>query len=501
MTLIFENETIQQIILNTKKYEEKYDKSVRSNNCQYFTPYDIAVYMSEMFEIYDKESLNVLDPCGGTGILDLCIIDSLLKKSKLKNLCIDIYEKDPVIIQTLKKNIKIIKNNLKNNVVKVEINVIQDNYILHNTDFWKQKQCGEYDIIIGNPPYKKIGKNSDEAKAMNDIVYGQPNLYMLFLAMSVLHMKDLGQLVFLVPRSFCNGKYFKEFRKWLKINCCITNIHSFQDRSKIINDEVLQELIIIKIEKANKSNIVIGHSKNNLDLNDSKKEEVDSTFIWERSDMERIRLPLLVGDDVILNIFEKFSSTMQKCGIVFSTGPVVDFRVKSGLEKTASVDTVPVVWSAHFGKYEIEWPNKKKEKLSQYIKIKGNENILVDMNDYILIKRFSSKEENGIKINIMWKDNFSYKQIGIENHVNYAKCEDETLLIAVFILLKSKIYNRYFKIINGTTQVNVSDLNVLPVPPLIELKKIGKKLDKSKLSILTSNECDQIICEFLKTVT
>lgn len=500
MKLIFDNEVVQQIIMNTKTYEAKYDKSMRSENCQYFTPYDVAIYMSEMFDIQSQESLRVLDPCGGTGILDLCLIDSLLKRTELKHLYIDIYEKDPNIISTLKMNIKIIKNSIKNSNIIVDINIIQDNYILHNVEFWKEQKNGDYDIIIGNPPYKKIGKDSEEAKAMKNIVFGQPNLYMLFLAMSVLHLQDLGQLVFLIPRSFCNGKYFREFRKWLKKNCYISQIHSFQDRAKIINDEVLQELIIIKIEKEKKTEITIGHSKNNLDIKNSLKEVVSSSLIWEASDMMRIRLPLLVGDDEVLNTFEKFSSTMQNVGVVFSTGPVVDFRVKSGLSKHALEGTVPVIWSAHFGKFEIEWPNKKNEKIHQYISIKGNENILIDINNFILVKRFSSKEEYGIKVNVLWKNSFSLSKIAIENHVNYAICDDDNVLIAVFVLLKSKLYNRYFKIINGTTQVNVSDLNVLPVPELNVLKMIGLNLDRLKLSELTSDECDRIIFEYLSTV-
>ncbi len=496
----FDNEVIQQIVSNTKTYETKYDKSIRRDNCQYFTPYDIAKYMCEMFDVFDKVSLKVLDPCGGTGVLELCIIEYLLKRAKLRYLLIDIYEKDINVIDTLEKNIEIIKNSIRDSNLKLQINIINENYILKNNDFWNKQKNGDYDLVIGNPPYKKIGKDSEEANVMSNIVFGQPNIYMLFLAMSVLHMKDTGQLVYLIPRSFCNGKYFKEFRKWLKDNCYLSCIHSFYDRSKIFNDEVLQELIILKIEKFQKKEIVISHSQNSLDLKYSQIEMVESDFIWESSELLRIRLPLHSGDNSVLNIFEKFTCTMEGVGIVFSTGPVVDFRVKSGLSESEFANSVPVIWSAHFGKNEIDWPNKKKEKLQQYIALKGNENILVDRNDYLLIKRFFSKEENGIKINILWKEKFSYSKIGIENHVNYAKLDDNKLLLAIFVLFKSRIYNRYFKIINGTTQVNVSDLNILPVPPLQDLKLIGGKIDKRKLSEISSDDCDKIIHEYLRNL-
>lgn len=496
----FENEVIQQIASNTKAFEAKYDKSVRSKNCQYFTPYEIAKYMCEMFDIQAKESLKILDPCGGTGVLVACIIEELLKAKELRNLVIDIYEKDLKVIDILNKNIEVIKNSVSVRNLDLRINVIHENYIAKNKDFWNDQKEGDYDFIIGNPPYKKINKDSVEAKAMNDIVFGQPNIYMLFLAMSVLHMHKAGQLVYLIPRSFCNGKYFKEFRKWLKDNCYISCIHSFQDRTQIFNDEVLQELVVIKIEKIKKNEILISHSKNSLDLKESQIEVLKSNFIWEMSDMLRIRLPLHNGDSDVLNIFDQFKSTMESSGIIFSTGPVVDFRVKKGLSKNASADSVPVIWSAHFGKNEIDWPNRKKENLQQYIDIAGNENILLDTNNLILVKRFSSKEENGIKINVLWKDKHIYSKIGIENHVNYAKFDNEELLVATYILLKSRIYNRYFKIINGTTQVNVSDLNSLPLPPLNDLKMISARINKKKIGDITSKECDEIVDDYFRNM-
>ena len=100
----------------------------------------------------------------------------------------------------------------------------------------------------------------------------------------------------------------------------------------------------------------------------------------------------------------------------------------------------------------------------------------------------------------MWKDKYLYSKIGIENHVNYAKFDDEELLVATYILLKSRFYNRYFKIINGTTQVNVSDLNHLPVPPVNDLKVMGGKFTRERIGALTSKDCDDIVNEYLKNI-
>lgn len=48
----------------------------------------------------------------------------------------------------------------------------------------------KYDLVIGNPPYKKVGKDTPEAQAMLNVCYGALNLYFLFAAMGLFNLKD-----------------------------------------------------------------------------------------------------------------------------------------------------------------------------------------------------------------------------------------------------------------------------------------------------------------------
>lgn len=70
----------------------------------------------------------------------------------------------------------------------------------------------KYDVIIGNPLYSKIGKTANEALSMPDICYGAPNLY-FFMEMASFNLVDNGELVFIVPRSWTSGTYFRKFRE------------------------------------------------------------------------------------------------------------------------------------------------------------------------------------------------------------------------------------------------------------------------------------------------
>ncbi len=67
--------------------------------------------------------------------------------------------------------------------------------------------------------------------------------------------------------------------------------------------------------------------------------------------------------------------------------------------------------------------------------------------------------------------------------------------IAAF--LNSTLVDRYFRIANGNTQVNATELRKLPLPPLERLTKIGERV----ISLRTEQDFDateQIIMEELR---
>lgn len=142
---------------------------------------------------------------------------------------------------------KLYTNKYKN----LNVNIIKENFILSNRDMWMNDQFeGKYDIIIANPPYKKLAKSAEESILMNNVVYGQPNIYFLFMAMSIKLLKTGGEMIFITPRSFTSGAYFKSFRSYLLDNAMITNIHIFNSRNNLFKgEEVLQETIITRAIK------------------------------------------------------------------------------------------------------------------------------------------------------------------------------------------------------------------------------------------------------------
>ena len=102
-----------------------------------------------------------------------------------------------------------------------------------------------------NPPYFKVRKDSEHAKLMRCIVHGQPNIYAFFMALGARLLKEHGELVAITPRSFCNGLYFRGFRRWYFDRVALDHVHIFESRTETFkHSNVLQENIITKVHRS-----------------------------------------------------------------------------------------------------------------------------------------------------------------------------------------------------------------------------------------------------------
>ncbi len=75
-------------------------------------------------------------------------------------------------------------------------------------------------------------------------------------------MKRGGQLVAIIPRSFCNGPYYRPFREFLLHHAALRQMHLFGSRTMAFkDDEVLQENVIIRLERgASQGNVIVSNS-------------------------------------------------------------------------------------------------------------------------------------------------------------------------------------------------------------------------------------------------
>ncbi len=160
--------------------------------------------------------VRILDAGAGSGILSCALLERLERMAFVQTIELTCYENDDNILGLLRENLHTYQTNSKKDI---QINIITDNYITSQyLDFHHmlggKPEPKKYDFVIGNSPYMKIPKDAPEATAMPEVCYGAPNLYFIFAAMGLFNLDSEGEMVYIIPRSWTSGAYFKRFRQY-----------------------------------------------------------------------------------------------------------------------------------------------------------------------------------------------------------------------------------------------------------------------------------------------
>lgn len=492
---------LDYIIDRTTEYLEQMPKSKRKKYGQFFTSKETAVFMAGLFNIQNGQThLSILDPGAGSGILSAALIEELEKNPEIKQIDLVCYETDQNVLPILKENLEWVCNHSK---IDISLQIISDNYILsqyleYNGLIGANPNPKKYDLIIGNPPYMKIAKDATEAKAMPDVCYGAPNLYFLFAAMSLFNLRDQGEMVYIIPRSWTSGAYFKHFRQKLLSEGVLEHIHLFVSRDKVFEKEsVLQETIIIKIRKTKlkPAAISVTTTQSNQDFSDQTSFYAPYDTVVSGEDTF-VFLVTNQTETQILEQFNKWKNTLPSLGLRMKTGLTVDFRNWDSLRNEAGDKAVPLFYSQHIQNGRVVFPVGKEH---EYI-LTDQPGLLQPNANYLFVKRFTSKEEpRRLQCGVYLARRYpQYKKISTQNKINFITGLDglsECVAYGLYVLFNSTIYDSYYRILNGSTQVNSSEVNTMPVPSMTQIERMGRDLMSSKdMSVVN---CDRILRSYV----
>lgn len=470
----------------------------KSNLGQFFTPFSTATFMASLFSNLSEKTPSLLDPGAGIGSLTSSFIEEYFEKNPKGKLNIDAIELDTKLIATLQENLNLYVND------KINLNIFNVDFIedcclgrLRNLD-------NHYSNIILNPPYKKINSLSKYKPFLKSLDHDTVNLYSAFMLLSISKLKENGELVGIIPRSFCNGVYYKPFRKFLLENTLIKQIHLINSRKSAFGDDgVLQENVILHLVRNSKetsfnTDIKISHS-NYADFSDIVEKYYNYQDIIKENDTDLIiHIPNLDYQTSKVD-FKKF--TLTDLNLMVSTGPVVDFRSKNLISNIPSDSKVPLLYPSHFSRFQIKWPLPNFKKYN-YIESNSLSNkLLYPKGNYVLVKRFSSKEEKRrISACLLLEEDFNFPLFGFENHLNVFHINKSGLSIEIcyglMSYLNSSFVDNFFRQFSGHTQVNASDLRKIPYPSLEFLSEMGLWAEKNQEIITT-----ELIDIYLNTIS
>jgi adenine-specific DNA-methyltransferase len=433
--------------------------------------------MASLFTSKSSVDCFLLDAGAGIGslasaFLERCIATEL-SFSKIE---VTAFELDSLIHEELNDTLASYTDRLS-----VVYKILEGDFIeqaVNNINF--DRDCGFTHAIL-NPPYQKINSKSLHRRLLRQAGIETVNLYSAFVALALTMMAPGGQIVAILPRSFCNGPYYRPFRDFMLERAAIQHIHLFDSRRQAFkDDDVLQENIILLLE----CGIPQGSVTVTTSTDNSFTDLVTHTHPFDRivfpTDSERfIHVPTsLERSDIELSTAICYS--LEDVGIKVSTGPVVDFRLKSHLRKMSEPGTVPLLYPAHFTRQNIEWPKPNIKKPNAIDRNAETEKWLYPNGFYCLVRRFSSKEEKRRIVANVWEpDTFGdVELLGLENHLNvYHENKHglpEALARGLAVYLNTTSVDENFRRSSGHTQVNATDLKMMKYPSRKALIELGE---------------------------
>lgn len=429
---------------------------------QFLTPMPVAQQAVSLFS-HSNEPVRILDLGSGTGILSAVTASQSATGSSVIAI-----EQDSTLAVDSEASLKQVCDNVQ--VVNSSIfDVLLDN---------------SFDRVILNPPYKKI-KPTVIATCSGGVKV--TNLYTAFLVTAIQALADNGECVAIIPRSWMNGEYFKDFRKWMLNECSLDALAVYSSRQEHFKDmEILQEIMLLKISKRPQTDKVTIYNDVSPSLSLNKQ-----TCVLEPLSS------LILGRDRILRVQQQDArlagfKTLSDQGLWVSTGKLVWFRNRDVLSADETPSGHPLYWSDNQNGLTTVHPVECDRQ--QWVTDDADgRNVVLPAGSYCLVNRFSAKEQQH-------RIHASYLASNVEfvadNKLNYIHAGtsrktvplNDKVALGLTIWLSTSIVDEWYRQISGSTQVNATDLRQMPCPSQQQLASLSELLS-------IENNIDQILID------
>lgn len=467
------------------------DPQRQSEMGQFMTPAAVAGLMAAMFSAHGR-SLRLLDAGAGVGSLTAAFIAEICRRKRRPDaISVTTYEVDPLLAARLQATLEACRLHCDAAGVRFHSELLRNDFIesgvamLHGGLFVAAPE--PFDCAILNPPYRKITSDSRTRGLLSLIGIETTNLYTAFIELADGLLKPEGELVAITPRSFCNGPYFRPFRTRFLETMVLKRIHSFETRDRAFSeDQVLQENVIMHAVKApaKQGSVIISSSLGPGDDCPAWR-QLDFSEIVKPKDPDRfIHIPQDALSQAVSARMAQFHTTLRELGLEVSTGRVVDFRAADLLRAEPGPDTVPLIYPGHIAAGFVEWPRNGGKKPNALALGTATAELIVPRGFYVLVKRFSSKEERRRIVAAVYDPaRLPASEVAFENHLNYFHARGRPLgpelAKGLAAFLNSTLVDTHFRDWSGHTQVNASDLRRLHYPTRAQLEILGAKITKT----------------------
>lgn len=208
----------------------------RTDNAAYYTRQDICFSIVKDLPVAKKDRVfRILEPSIGVGNFLPLLIEKYRHVGQVIIDVVDIDNKSLETFSLLTKRLKVPQN--------FKINIINDDFLLHKFE-------NKYDLVIGNPPYKKLTlANSEVVEYKKDAFNTDTNNVFSFFIEKSLKLGDVVALI--VPKSLISAPEFNKTRELLQSKNVQKIVDYGEDGFKGVKIETISFIISNKPKKLN----------------------------------------------------------------------------------------------------------------------------------------------------------------------------------------------------------------------------------------------------------
>ncbi len=482
----------------------------RSSMGQFLTPPKVAALLARMFGPAEGD-VRLLDLGAGVGALAAAFVEDVLQREpKPRSLHLTAWELEREFVgrlgQVLERCAEAARAAGVPTVYEIKCgDALKEGAALVDEDdlFRGVRPSHGFTHAIMNPPYRKINTDSEARRVLRRTGLETSNLYTGFLWLAARLLVPEGQMVAITPRSFCNGPYFLAFRQRFFEWMALDRLHVFERRDTLFaEDDVLQENLIMSARRSGKRRTsVILSSSDGPPSGATSSRRVPYSRVIGPTDLSRVvHLALKVADDDVRAAVMGMPASMGDLGIEVSTGRVVDFRARDFLREDPGEQTVPLIYPSHFNGGGVHWPCSGSRKPNALLAVPETEELLVPNGVYVLVKRFSAKEERRRIVAAVFRPEHNlagFASVGFENHLNYfhgkGRSLDGNLADGLAVYLNSTLVDSYFRQFSGHTQVNATDLRSLKYPSRTQIYRLAESIGPGRSQAAIDAAVDAMI--------
>jgi adenine-specific DNA-methyltransferase len=338
-----------------------------------------------------------------------------------------------------------------------------------------------FDLVVGNPPYGRVGLPPALRLRYRRSLYGHANLYGVFTDLALRHAKPGGIVAYVTPTSFLSGNYYQNLRRLLADEAPPVSLDFVDARSGIFDDVLQETLLAVYRKDGNRRQVrtatLVGNGDEALEVRTA------GAFALPANGAEPWLAPRTAAQVELLAAARQMPDRLADWGYRVSTGPLVWNRHRSQLTAKQDADCLPLIWAESVGTDGRFRFRAEKRNHLPYCRIRdGRDHWLVVREPCVLVQRTTAKEQARRLIAAELPAAFLVEHGGavVENHLNMIRPRSTPAPVpsrVLAALLGSSIVDQLFRCLNGSVAVSAYELSALPLPAAERLEELTGLVD------------------------